>query len=132
MPGFILYVTFILTFISAAWMPAAAFEQQGTSTLPSSSLGKGTTGVLREICYKNLVFVTFGSRSSSAALQLMQSNKPMACENSSLTVKKQYSVPSIVMNKSDSGVIRQFGTSGQKILLVTTRNGAASLIQITD
>jgi hypothetical protein len=112
--------------------PASAFNQKGMVKTPGSALSKGTTGMLREICVDKLVFVTYGSRSSSAAVQLTDGTKPLRCENTTLTVRKQYPVPSTLLDKSDTGVIRTFEISGRTIALFATKNGGASLLQITE
>lgn len=110
--------------------PVYAFSAKGTDKLPGASLSKNTSGVLREICHNQLVFVLYGSRGGSAAMQLMNGAQPMKCENTSLTVRKQYSVPATLLNKSDSGVVRYFEISGQTIALFSTKNGASTLLQV--
>ena len=132
MPKFNPIVISFLSLLLAVQSPASAFNQKGTTKIPGSSLSKGSSGVLREICHNRKTFVTYGSRGGSAALQLLRGGKPIVCENSSLTVRKQYAVPSTVLDKSDSGVIRLFEISGQTVSLVSTKNGSSTLIQIVD
>ena len=91
-------VILFLTMIFSLNTPASAFNQKGMVKIPGSVLSKGTTGVLREICLDKLVFVTYGSRGDSAAVQLTDGNKPLRCENTTLTVRKQYPVPSTMRN----------------------------------
>jgi hypothetical protein len=54
----------------------------------------------------------------------------MKCEQSELTVMKQYAVPATLLNKSDSGVARYFEISGQTIALFSSKNGASTLLQV--
>lgn len=130
MPKIHLPVISFLMLTMAAVSPAMAFSQKGTAKLPGASLSKNTSGVLREVCHDQLVYVTYGSRGGSAAIQLLENGKPMACENGSLSVRKQYAVPSTLLNKSDSGVMRLFEVSGQTIALFSTKNGASTLVQL--
>jgi hypothetical protein len=132
MTRFKIKVILFLTMIFSLNTPAFAFNQKGMVKIPGSVLSKGTTGVLREICLDKLVFVTYGSRGDSAAVQLTDGNKPLRCENTTLTVRKQYPVPSTMLDKSDTGVIRTFEISGRTIALFATKNGGASLLQIAE
>lgn len=125
--------TAVILFLMAIFTvsaPAHAFNQKGTAKLPGASLSKNTSGVLREICHDKIVYVTYGSRGGSAAIQLLENGKAVTCDNTSLSVRKQYAVPSTLLNKSDSGVMRLFEISGQTIALFSTKNGASSLIQV--
>ena len=110
--------------------PATAFMQTGTVKLPGVALSKNTSGILRQICQQKTVFITYGSRGGSAAVQLMDGSKPMKCEQSELTVMKQYAVPATLLNKSDSGVARYFEISGQTIALFSSKNGASTLLKV--
>lgn len=112
--------------------PSFSFSQNGTVKVPGASLSKGTAGILREICVNELIFVTYSSRGDSAALQLTNGVKGLSCENTTLTVRKQYAVPSAVLDKSDTGVIRTFEILGQTVALFATKNGGVSLVQIAD
>jgi hypothetical protein len=60
----------------------------------------------------------------------MDGSKRMKCEQSELTVMKQYAVPATLFNKSDSGVARYFEISGQTIALFSSKNGASTLLQV--
>lgn len=125
-----LVVTIFFGFLLMTIMPASAFMQKGVVKLPGSVLSKNTSGVLRQICHQQIVFITYGSRGGSTVIQLMDGSKPMKCDQSSLTVMKQYEVPATLLNKSDSGVTRYFEISGQKVALFSSRNGASTLLQV--
>jgi hypothetical protein len=132
MTSFKIIVTIFFTMIFSLQSPAFAFNQNGTSKIPGALLSKGSSGILRELCFNKLVFITYGNRSNSAAVQLTNGTKALRCENTALTVRKQYAVPSAMLNKSDTGVIRTFEISGQTIALFTTKNGGVSLMQIAE
>ena len=129
---FALTIFFILI---AFIQPIHAFEQKGFAKLPGSSLSKSTAGLLRKICYDGLVFVAFGGRNGGAIIQMKKggpSGAPLTCDDNGFTVRKQISIPSTMLDKSDSGIFRIFEIDDTKILLVTLRNGPASLLQLAE
>lgn len=125
----IVIVFLTLTLLSTPM--ASALELRQLEKLPAAGLDSSAAGMLREICLEEKSFLYYSGRAGSSFLQLMDGSKARTCESKELVIQKQIEVLSSRLKKSQSGVIRTFDFGGSSIMLFTAKNGAATLIQLS-
>ncbi len=112
-----------------------AADLVGQFSVPSISLDKSASGVLRTFCHKSLMFVSYSSLTGGDTIQLFNSiNKntatPHICSSAEFIIESQTLVPSTKLCKGCSEIGRIFEIKGEKILLLSRKNGSASITQI--
>lgn len=122
-------VLFALTLMSTSM--AAAQELSKLEKMPAARLDSSAIGMLREICLEEKSFIYYSGRDGSSFLQLMNGSKALTCDSKELVIQKQVEVVSTRLKESQSGVIRIYNFGKNSILLFTAKNGAATLLQLS-
>ena len=107
----------------------------GQFSVPSISLDKAASGVLRTFCHKSLIFVSYSSLTDGDTIQLLNSVNnnnisPHTCSSSEFVMESQTLVPATKLCDGCSEIGRVFEIKGEKILLLSRKNGSASITQI--
>ena len=125
-------ITTVFLAVTLMSMPmAAAQELSKLEKLPAARLDSSANGILREICLEEKSFIYYSGRAGSSLLQLMNGNKAQTCDSKELVIQKQVEVVSTRLKESQGGVIRTYNFGNNSILLFTAKNGAATLIQLS-